>query len=103
MGERLQGQTATRRARQHAIAAQLVEHDGVVGGVDHDAHVRVVLGRGAQQRDTADVDRLDARALAERVEVADHEVDGRDALGLEVGHVRGLVAVGQDPSVNGRV
>ena len=71
------GQPPRRGRRQRAVGAQLGEDRVVVGRVDHDADVGVVLGRGAHHRRPADVDQLDARIGVERVEV-DHQ-RGRSA------------------------
>ena len=60
----------------------------------------MVLGGGAHHGRAADVDELDRRVRGERVQVRDHEVDGVDAVGLQVGQVLGLGAVGQDPAVD---
>ena len=103
VGEGVPGQPEAGLGRQRAAPAQLVE-DGAVGrGGDHDADVGVVLGRGADHGRTADVDELDGGIRAEGVEVAHHEVDGPDALALQVGQVLGLRAIGQDAPVDGRV
>ena len=68
---------------------QLIEKRGVVGGIDDHGHVRVILGRSAQHRRSADVDVLDrflvaaVRArdgLCEGVEIDDEEVDRGDAM-----------------------
>ena len=74
-------------AGQRAVAPQLVQHDRVVVGRGDDADVGVVLGGAAHHGRPADVDQLDRGVGGERVEVADHQVDGLDALGLEVGQV----------------
>ena len=76
-----------------AAAAQLVEHHVVVGRVDDDADVRVVLGRGPDHGRPADVvivDELDRRVGPERVEVHDDEVDRLDAVLRHVGLVVGV-------------
>src|SRR5581483_1970316 len=94
------GQAPAGVVRKGAVPAQLVEHSAVVGGVDHDAHVGVVLGRRPHHGGAAHVDHLDAGLGPEGVEVADHQIDGLDALGLQVGQVLGLGAVGQDAAVD---
>jgi hypothetical protein len=100
MGERVAGQSSAGAVGQRAVGAQLVDHRAVVGGVDDHAHMGVVLGRGAHHRRPADVDQLDARIGGERVEVADDEVDRRDAVLLHVGQVLGIGRVGEDPAVH---
>jgi hypothetical protein len=69
----------------------------VVPGIGEDGDAVVVLGGGAQERDAADVDLFDCvcegaggfgDGFCERVEVADDDGDGRDALCLEVFFVR---------------
>ena len=97
------GKATTRVVRQGAVPAELVEHGSVVGGVHDHAHVVVVLGRGADHARSTDVDRLDPGAGAERVEVAHHQVDGRDAPPVQVGDVGGVASVGQDGAVDARV
>jgi hypothetical protein len=76
-------------ADEAAVAVRRISASttGVVGRVDHHADVGVVLRRGAHHRRAADVDQLDARVAAERVEVDHDQVDRLDAV---VGHV-GLV------------
>jgi hypothetical protein len=99
VGERGPGELSPGAVRQPAGGAQLVEHGEIVAGVDDHAHVGVVLGRRPHHRRPADVDGLDRRLGHERVEVAHHDVDGDDPLGLQVGQVVGLAPVGQDPAV----
>ena len=81
----------------------LVEDRVVLIGTGEDPHVLVVLRRGAHHRGTADVDQLDRRVRVERIEVAHHEVDGRDVVGREGREVLGLRAVGEDAGVQSRV
>ena len=70
-----------------------VKELGVVARVRQHGHARVVLRSRAQERDAADVDLLDLvreRAVRlcdgrrERVEVANDDRDGRDALRLQI-------------------
>ena len=85
------------------LLAQLGQHHAVVGGIDHDPDVVVVLGRGAHHGRAADVDEFDRRVRGERVEVADHQVDEADAQLVEGVEVLGLGAVGEDAAVDDRV
>ena len=104
VGEGGPGQPAAGGLRQRTVTlAQLGQDDGVILRRRHDAHVRMVLGRAAHHRRAADVDELNGGVGRERVEVGDHQVDGLDAVGLQVGHVAGHVAIGQDPAVDLRV
>ena len=73
----------------------------------------VVLGRRPHEGGTTDVDHVDRRCLClvlegrricpERVEVADHDVDQIDPVGLEVGEVIGITTIGQDGTVHLRM
>ena len=77
------------------------EHLFVVGGLDHDRHVGMVLGGGADHRRPADVDVLDAIVVGgafgdgglERIKVHHQEIDRLDAVLL---HRRGVLLVGAD-------
>jgi hypothetical protein len=90
--------------RRHlAVVAQLGEDAVVVGRVDDDAHVGVVLGRGPHHRRTADVDQLDAGLRRERVEVHDHEVDGSMPYSAMSARCSGSVGVGEHAAVDLRV
>ena len=102
-GERGPGEPAARRPGQAPAGAQLGEHRFVLGGIDDDADVGMVLRRGPHHRRPADVDQLDPRLLAERVQVDDHEGDRLDAELLEVTSMVGIVGVGQDAAVHLRV
>ena len=84
----LLGQAASHLQRGGAVMGlHLGPHHRVIGDIDHDRDIVVVLGGAADHRGTADVDVLDAflgRAAArhrglERVEVDDQEVDRPDA------------------------
>ena len=88
---------------QPTVGAQLVEHRLVVGRVDDDADVGVVLRRRPHHRRPADVDQLDAGIVGERVQVDDDEGDRLDAVLLEVAPVVGVVEVGEDAAVHLRV
>ncbi len=69
--------------RERAVAPQLLEDRAVVGRVDDDADVLVVLRRGPHHGRTAHVDELDRRIRRERIEVAHHEVDQADPQRVE--------------------
>ena len=103
MGERGSGETATGGLAERAVGPDLVEHPLVVGRVDDDADVRMVLRCGAHHRRSTDVDQFDARIRRERVEVDDHEIDRLDAVMLHVGDVLGVGRVGEDPAVDLRM
>ena len=107
------GETLPGRRREASPARpELGEHGRVLGGVGDHRHARRVLRGRPDQRGTAHVDLLDrlgprdARAgdrPLERVEGDGDEVDRRDAVALEGGHVLGRVAAGQDAAVDHRV
>ena len=108
--ERLRREPLARLEREPAGRHGL--QDGVVGrGRGDDGDARVVLGRGADHRRSADVDLLDAlvgrraglHGLPERVEVDDDELERLDPELVELGEVVGLAGVGEDPGVHPRV
>jgi hypothetical protein len=78
-----------------------------LGGVGEDDHEIMVLGGGAGEGRSADVDVLDAILDAgaagdgglERVEVGHHHVDRRDVVFGHLGDVFGDVAAGEDAAV----
>ena len=110
MGEGGGGQ-ATALGQGEAPSLQGGRHLAVgVGRGDH-GHARVVLGSGAHHGGAADVDLLDAgveggaggHGAGEGVEVDHHQVDGGHAQLLQLAHVLGLAAVGQDTGVDAGV
>jgi hypothetical protein len=108
--EHLEREPATGRERGGAaVGAHLGEDGIVVRGIGDDGDRLVVLGGGAQHRGAADVDVLDGvgerdvglgDGLLELVEVHADEVDHLDAVGLGVGHVRGVVATAEQPAMH---
>ena len=103
MANALRANAAPRPRRQAAAGAQLLDHRPVVGRIDDDPDVGVVLGRGPHHGRTADVDEIDARIAGERVQAGDDEGDRLDAVVLEVAAVIRVVGVGEDPAVDDRV
>jgi hypothetical protein len=95
-----------------AAGAPLVEHGGVVGGVDQYRHVVVILRRRADHRRAPDVDVLD-RVLErtprfrdrrfERVQVHHYEVDRLDPVGHHLLAVPRIVAPSEQAAVDLRV
>ncbi len=94
------------------VRAHLVEHNRVIGRIDHHGHVAMVFRSGAQHRRAADVDVLDRvfqralflrHRLHERVQVHDEQIDRRNAVLLERGHVFRQVAAREDAAVHLRV
>jgi hypothetical protein len=83
----------------------------VIRAVDHDRHVRVVLGGRPDHRRAADVDVVDARLEGpsrrdrgfERIEVHDQEVDRRDAVREHRGLVLGIGAAREEAAMDRRV
>ncbi len=94
------GEPAAGGGRQGSGPTQLLQDDGVVGRRGDHAHMLVVLGGRPHHGRPADVDELDGGIRREGIEIDDDEVDGVDPVGLEVGPVRGLGAVGQDAAVD---
>ena len=103
VGESVAGESPPCRVGQLTVVADLGDDGLVVGRVDDDAHVGMVLGRRPHERRTADVDQLDPRVGRERVEVDDDQRDRLDAVLGEVGAVRLVVEVGEDAAVHLRV
>jgi hypothetical protein len=108
-GERGAGQAPAGGRADLALGAQLVQHHRVVGRVGEHGHRGVVLGRRPHHGRSADVDEvlgprgpvLEGLGVgAERVHVDHHQVEGLDALGPEVGGVRGVGGIGQDAAVH---
>jgi len=109
--ENLQGELAAQRVHLGLVAHGL-EHGVVVGGIADDGHALVVLRRAAQHRRAADVDILDGLfegdallgdGLLKRVQVDDHQVDHRDAVGTRLGEMGFLVATAQQAAVDFRM
>ena len=72
----------------------------------------MVLGRSAHHGRAADIDILDrllqratgaCHGLAKRIQVDHHQIDGRDASGLQCCYVRRVIASGQDCAMDGRM
>lgn len=92
--KRLQRELAASRLADFAVAAlPRLQELGVIARIGEDADALVVLGRGAEESDTADVDFLDrvceravwlGDGLSEGVEVADDDGNGRDGLRFQV-------------------
>ncbi len=98
----LGGEAFPQRQRRRAAMSCKLGGDGrIVGGLDDDRDVGMVLRRGADHRRAADVDVLDAVVIAcaprdrvlERVEVDDEEIDRGDAVGR---HGARMLFVGAD-------
>jgi hypothetical protein len=88
---------------EHPVAADLLQDRAVVLGPDDHTDVRMVLRRRPDQRRPADVDQLDARVVPEGVEVHDHQVEGLDAVIVQLGSMLRVVPVGQQPPVDLRM
>ena len=85
------------------VRVQLGEQRAVLVGTRDDRDPRVVLGRGARHRGAADVDRLDIGALLERIEVRHDELEGQDAVEIEVATVALVAEIGEEATVDFRV
>jgi hypothetical protein len=106
VAERLDRELAAHGGRNGAVRKR-GEHRLVVGVIDDDRDVLVVLGGRAQHRGSADVDVLDGlgvRAIGpgrrglERIQVDDEQFDDADAVGRE--HRVVDAAPRQQPRVN---
>ena len=94
-----------------AVLGELVEHRGVIAGVDHDGDIVVVLGRGADHRRAADIDVLDAGreigaardGFLERIEIDDQKIDRPDAVRAHRLGVRGIAADGEQAAMHRRM
>ncbi len=95
------------KAQAVAVAVHLADHAVIVGRLDHDGNVLVVLGGGADHGRAADVDVLDgvfqgATGLGdgggEGIEVDHHHVDGGDVVLSHDGVIP--VATAEDATVN---
>ena len=90
-------------AGRSVMRGHLLQHLVVIRRRRHDRHVGVVLGGGADQRRSADVDifhaLIERRALGhgrgEGIEIHCHQIDGRDAVFPDRIHVRWVAALGQ--------
>ena len=97
-----EGEPARSHRREHAVVSEWVDDHRDAG---------MVLRRRPHHRRAADVDLLDALVLAragldgraERVQVHDHQLEGRHAEFLERGEVLGLAGVGQQARVHAGV
>ncbi len=98
--------------RRAAGPVELLEHPPIVVRTDDHQDVDEILGRGAQQARTADVDLFDQLIerrirvlgrLAERIEVDHHEVDRRDPVCGDGGEILLAVAAGEDAAVHRRM
>ncbi len=65
--------------------------------------VRVILGRATNHGRTTYVDEFDRWLGGERIEVHDHERNRLDTEAREIGAMRRIVEVGQDPAMDGRM
>ena len=107
--EHLEGQFHAGLARGGAAVGAHLGKDALIGiGVGNHGDALEVLRGAAQHGGTADVDVLDAGAevragldrLLERIQVHDHHVDHLDAVLCRLGHVLGVVALGQQAAVH---
>jgi hypothetical protein len=87
-----------------------LEHGRILRGIVRDDHVGVVLRRRAQQRDAADVDLLDERAVGqgcrarfERIQRDRHEVDRLEAALLQRREIVRDLAPGENGGVHVRM
>ena len=103
VGERRTRESVARRVRQRTVRLQFFEDLVVLRGARKYCDVLVILRGAAHHGRTADIDEFDRRVRRERVEVAHHDVDGRDVVSAERRHVFGFRAVREDAAVNPRM
>ena len=107
--KRREGERASLVEPRASAVANRGDQAVVLVRAGHDGDVRMVLGGRSDERRAADVDVLDRigegragtrhRGL-ERIEVDDHQIDGREPEALERGEVVGDVAASEDSRVN---
>ena len=111
--EGLAREAPSRREGQRAVVLfHFVGDRGVVGGIDDDRDVGIILRRGAHQGRTADIDILDRfvagdaglryRTL-ERIEVDDHQIDRLDSVILHLLLMARFGAAAQNSAVDFRM
>ncbi len=112
MSEDLLRERKARHCAHRAGRAQLLEHTGVIGGIDDGRHALVVLGCRSQHRRSADVDVLDRVVEAavricdsalERVEVDRQYFDRVDPMLGQRLHMRWIGPTRQQPGMDARV
>ncbi len=113
MRERLPRQREARGIGQCArVGAQLGKQRRVVGRIDDDSDMAMILRRGAHHRRAADVDVLDRlieRAVgarhrrAKRVQVDDDQLDPGNIVPLQRVHVLGQIASCEDAAMHTRM
>ena len=111
VGEGRPSQPQAGLPRQPAQPAHLLQDRLVLRGVRDHPDGLEVLRRGPDQGGAADVDLLDAvvergppgHGGPERIQVHHHQVEGLDAVRLQLRQVLGLALVGQDPAVDARM
>ena len=111
MLKRLPRQLAPLVHREAAAAVrEALRRPAVIGRRRQDDHVREILSRRPNQRHAADVYVLERvlqrrprrrRRLGEWVQVADDQVDGRDAMRVQLGAMRRQLAPSEYAAVNG--
>ena len=96
----------------HVAGTQFIENPFVLGRIDHDDHVLMVFGRGADHRRTTDVDLLDrvverdaglADGCFKWIEVHGEQWDRGDLMRIECGLVLRQIEPGQQTTMNGRM
>ncbi len=96
-------QVAPSSGGQLPVLAQLCNDWAVLRTIGNHGNPRMILGRTTHQRRTTDIDQVDAGLGGKWVQSHAYEVDRFDVVTREILAVRGVVGVGENPTVHRRV